>query len=151
MHAGLHDDAGLGAGGLPRELQGIATDIADAGEDLGRHVVVGEDHRVAFALEAVDRMDERREQRPLDGGHDVADALVKRRGLTLDFGRERQIAPFGQRGVRAMARDDALISPPGEGVDDSAHGPAIIPKTARRSSRALVSVVVAMFEFCYHG
>ena len=112
---------------------------------------MGEDDRVAFALEAVDRMDERREQRPLDGGHAVADALVKRGGLTLDFGRECQIAPFGQRGLRAMARDDTLISPPGEGVDDSAHDSIIIPKTAQRSCRALVSMVVAPFEFCYHG
>ena len=95
MHAGLHDDAGLGAGGFPGELQGIATDIADAGEDLGRHVVVGEDDRVAFALEAVDRVDERREQRPLNGGHAVADPLVKRGGFAFDLGRERQIAPFG--------------------------------------------------------
>ena len=131
MHAGLHDDTGLRAGGLPGELQGIAADITDAGEDLRRHVVVGEDDRVALALQAVDRVDERREQRPLDGGHDVSDALVKRRGLALDFGRERQIAPFGQRGVRAVTRNDALIRPSGEGIDDSAHGRVIIPKTAR--------------------
>ena len=60
VHAGLHDDVGLRARRFLGELQAVAAEIADAVEDLRRHVVVRQDDGVALLLELVDRLDQRR-------------------------------------------------------------------------------------------
>ncbi len=81
MHAALHDDLGVGLGGLAGELERVADHVGDAMEDLGRHVVVRQHHGVARALEVVDGFDVRGEARPLDRRNDARYALVKMRGL----------------------------------------------------------------------
>ena len=60
------DDIGVALGRLARERQAVADHVGHTMEDLRRLVVVREDHRVALALELDDRLDVRREDRPLE-------------------------------------------------------------------------------------
>ncbi len=53
-------------------------------EDLRGHVIVGEDHRMAFALERVDGGDIGREDRPLDFRDDALHPGIEGRGGSGD-------------------------------------------------------------------
>ena len=104
MHAGLHDDLGFDLGGFAGELKRVADEIGDAMIDLRRLVVVRQDDGVALLLHRVDGADIRREERPLDRGHHILDALIKVRGVALDLGvplqrRCGQGAEFAQGGA----------------------------------------------------
>ena len=80
MHARLDDDLGVGLGRLTGERERIPDEIGDAVEDFRRHVIMGEDDRVALALQRVDGGDIGREHRPFDGRHHGLHPLVKRVG-----------------------------------------------------------------------
>jgi hypothetical protein len=67
VHAGLHDDLGVRARGFPRQSQAVADEVAHPVENLRRHVVVRQDHRVFFALQGVDRRDQGGVDAPLQG------------------------------------------------------------------------------------
>ncbi len=75
-HAALDDDVGSGLRRLLRQAERIADEVGDAVVDLGRLVVVRQDDRVALALQALDRRDVRRVDRPLDLRHHPAQALA---------------------------------------------------------------------------
>ena len=85
VDAGLYDDGGIRLRRFARELQRVASEIADAVEDLGGHVIVREDDGVLRHLHLVDRRDKGRVSRPLDGGHDVLDLLIEMVGLGPNF------------------------------------------------------------------
>jgi hypothetical protein len=90
VDARLHDHVRVGLGRLSRQPKAVAHVVADAVEDLRRHVVVGQDHRVSLALERVDAVDQGRVEPPLVRGHAGADLLPDRGEVALDFGRERE-------------------------------------------------------------
>ncbi len=76
MHAALDDHLVRHLGRLDGELKRVAGEVRDAVEDLGRHVVVRQDHRVALGLELLDRTDVRGKARPIDLGDDPADPRI---------------------------------------------------------------------------
>ncbi len=80
MHAGQHDDIGIGIDGLTRECERVARDVGDAVKDLWRHVVVRQDDGIALFLELIDRGDIGRMNRPFDIRNDGLDVFVKLRG-----------------------------------------------------------------------
>ena len=77
MHARHHDHPRVPLGCLARQHQAVAHDIGDAMEDFRRLVVVGQDDRVALALEAQDRLNVVLEGGPLDRRDDAAHALIE--------------------------------------------------------------------------
>ncbi len=95
VHAAHHDDVGVDAACFARELQRIADDVGHAVEDLRRLVVVREDHGVAFAFEAIDRIDVRCEEIPLGGGDDARHAVVEGVRAFRDRGGEGQKIDHG--------------------------------------------------------
>ena len=95
MHAGLDDDRRVRLSRFARELERVTAKVADAVENLGRHVIVREDDRVLGALHLIDGADQRRVGRPLDGGDDVLHALVERGSFGGDFRRVGQTAALG--------------------------------------------------------
>ncbi len=110
VHARLHDDLGIGARRFLGELQAVATDVADAVEDLRRHVVVRQDDGVALLLQVVDGLDERRELRPLERRDDLrhpgVEGLHLASQLRREFGqvRHRQdVAALAAAAVRAVS------------------------------------------------
>ncbi len=136
VDAGLHDDAGLGLGGLARELQRVADEIGDAIINLGRLVIMREDDGVARLLRLVDRLHIGREERPLDRRHHRLHALVERRGFALDVlvpleWRHRQCAETLQSRTRSRSRrgHGAARYQRAEGLDfrrsDRNHGPLL--------------------------
>ena len=94
MHAALHDDIGIALGRLAGELERVADDVGNAMEDFRRHVVVGEHHGVARALQLVDGLDVRGEARPLDGRDHTGYALIEMRRLARHLWR---VGEIGQR------------------------------------------------------
>ena len=80
MHAGQHDDIGVDLHRLAGERQAVADDVGDAVEDLRRHVVVAEDHRVAPALQRQDGVDVVGEHRPLHGRDECLHPVIQRGG-----------------------------------------------------------------------
>ena len=105
MHAALHDHLGGGGGRELGELQTVADIIGDAVINFRRLIVVRQDHRVALALQFVDRLDVRRVEGPFDRRHDLRDALVKMRGRGLDLRRPIEIGPRQNR--KALAKGNA--------------------------------------------
>ena len=85
MHAALHDDIGIGLGGLARKLQRVADDVGDAIVDFRRLVIMRQDDGVALFLQPVDRVHIGGEERPFHRRNDVFHALIEMRGLTLHF------------------------------------------------------------------
>ena len=75
MDSGEDDDIGIGFFRHLRQGKGIAAQIADAMENFRRHVVMGQDYRVAFLLERVDGRHIGRVNRPFGFGNDRFDAL----------------------------------------------------------------------------
>ena len=67
MHAGEHDDVGIGVHRLTRQGQAVADDVGHRVEDLGCLVVVGQNDRVVFALERKDGLDVTGVEGPLHG------------------------------------------------------------------------------------
>ena len=80
MHARLDDDLRLRARGLLGQTQAVADIVADPVEDLGRHIVVGQDDGVTLALEPVDLDDQLGLGRPLHRGDEIPDLVPDRRG-----------------------------------------------------------------------
>ena len=75
----------------------VADDVGHAVEDLGRLVVVREDHGASLLLQPVDLGDDRGEGGPFDLGDDVGDLCVEGlRGLG-DFGRVGEVCGPGLR------------------------------------------------------
>ena len=60
--------------------------IGDTVEEFRGLVIMGEDDGVALALQLVDGFDIGRVERPLDGGNDIAHALIDRCSGAFDFG-----------------------------------------------------------------
>ncbi len=97
MHAGEHDDIGVNARCLARQRQAVAYEVGDAVENLGRLVVMGEDNRIARALERKNGVDVAGEERPLDRRNDRLHALVERRRARKHVGHRGLLqhnAPF---------------------------------------------------------
>ncbi len=87
VDAAEDDHVGVGLGRLARQGERVAGEVGDAVEDLRRLVVVRQDHRVPLLLEAPDRGDVGRVDRPLDLGHHASHALEDRRHLRAERGR----------------------------------------------------------------
>ena len=77
MDARLDDHLRVGFRGLARKLERIAHEVGHAMEDLGRHVIVGEDHRIAAFLQRVDRVHIWLMHSPFHCGDDMRDLPVK--------------------------------------------------------------------------
>ena len=88
--AGLDDDRGVGLGRLAGQTKAVADIVADAVEDLRRHIVVRQDDGVLLALQRVDRGDQRRLQPPFQRGDARLDLLPDRAGCGLNLAGERQ-------------------------------------------------------------
>ena len=54
FHPAEDDDVAVGRGRLPAQLQGVPGKIRDGVEQVGRHVVMGQDHGVFFLFELED-------------------------------------------------------------------------------------------------
>ncbi|MOA56860.1 hypothetical protein D3C78_1809260 [compost metagenome] len=85
MHARLDDDLGVRARGLLGQPQTVADIVADPVENLGRHIVVGQDDGVALLLQRVDLADQLRLFRPLQRRHQTLDLLPHGSGLARQF------------------------------------------------------------------
>ncbi|MNR00828.1 hypothetical protein D3C85_1166160 [compost metagenome] len=85
VHARLDDHLGLGLRGLLGQTQAVADIVADAVENLGRHVVVGQDDGVALLLQRIDLADQLRLFRPLQRRHQTLDLLPHGSGLARQF------------------------------------------------------------------
>ena len=68
MDTGHDDDLRGGLRGQSRQRQGVSLEVCDPMEDVRRHVVVGEHHRVPLALERLDLDKKRLEGGDLDVG-----------------------------------------------------------------------------------
>jgi hypothetical protein len=77
MHTGLHNHGRIGAGRFPRQGQAVACEIADAMENLGRHVIVAQDHGVFLPLQAVDGRNQGGMYRPFHFRNDLGNLGVK--------------------------------------------------------------------------
>src|SRR5215472_78840 len=88
MHACLHDELRVGARRLAREAEAVADEVADAMEDLRRHIVVGEDDRVLLPLQPVDLRDQRRMQLPFEGCDAPFHLLPDGPGFGVDLSRK---------------------------------------------------------------
>ena len=75
----------------PEIFHGVGDYVGDPVEDLGRHVVVGQDDRVLLALQPVDLGDQRSLQAPFHRRDVGADFFPEGGGGRLDLRRERQI------------------------------------------------------------
>ncbi len=64
-----------------------------------------QDHRVALALQLIDRLDIRRMEGPFDRRHDLRDALIEMRGRGLDLRRPIEIGSRQNR--KALAKGNA--------------------------------------------
>ena len=101
VHAGLDDDLGVGLGRFLGQAKAVADIVAHAVEDLGRHVVVGEDDGVFLALQPVDLGDQRSLEAPLHRGDVMLDLFPQGKGGGFNRGRERKLRTVGH-GVLLM-------------------------------------------------
>ena len=90
VDAGQDDDARIDLHGLARQGQAVADDVGHAVEDLGRLVVVRQDHGIALALQRQDGIDILGEGRPFDRGNDTLHAIVERGRADHQVGRSGQ-------------------------------------------------------------
>ena len=81
VHARHDDNVGRGFGREPGQRERVARDVRDAMVDVRRHVVVGQNNRVALLLQLLDLFDQGLEDRDLDVGQN---ALEVRGGSGLD-------------------------------------------------------------------
>ncbi len=63
----------------------VAQNIADAVEDLRRHIIMRENDRILFALQVADCLDIRRVRGPFERGDDALDASINRLQLADRF------------------------------------------------------------------
>jgi len=66
MDAGQDDHVGVGAHRLAGQRQAVADDVGNRVKDVGGLVVVGQDDRVALALQPEDRGNVVGQERPFD-------------------------------------------------------------------------------------
>lgn len=97
---GLDDDVGLALGCHARQGETVPPQVAHAVEDVGRHVVVGENDRVLLFLELVDRMDQGGLGRPFHRRDDVLHAVVEMIRGGPDLVRIRQFRPVLIKALR---------------------------------------------------
>ena len=95
VDARLDDHAGLGAGRFLGQAQAVADVVADPVENLRRHVVVGQDHRVLLGLQSIDRRYQRGLGAPFHRRDVAFDLFPDRGGLRLDLRGKRELEPIG--------------------------------------------------------
>ena len=78
MYAGQDDDVGIRLCRALRQRQRIADDVGDAVEDLRRLIIVREEDGVTLALQPVDRINQRRMDRPFEARYDPAYSFIQR-------------------------------------------------------------------------
>ena len=104
MHAALHDHVAFGLGGQTRQLQAVAHHIGHPVEDFGSLIIMGQNHRIALLLDAVDGVDIGGVERPFDRGNDILQTLVNGGGFA-----------FHRRGPRDLGHVDGGPDPCGCG------------------------------------
>ncbi len=70
MHAALDNHIGLHLPRFDRQLQTVADHVGHTVKNVGGHVIVGKDHRIAVAFQPVDRQHVGRMARPVGERHD---------------------------------------------------------------------------------
>jgi hypothetical protein len=77
MDAGKHGHVGVGRDRLAGEREAVADNVRDGVENLGRLIVVRQDHRIARPFQREDRFDVARDQRLLGREQMPAYALIE--------------------------------------------------------------------------
>ena len=88
MHTGLNDNLGIALGGLTGQSEAVADIVANAVENLGRHIVMRQDHSILLGLQPIDRRDQRGLQPPFQRRDPCLDLFPQRARLRLDLGGE---------------------------------------------------------------